>query len=101
MREELHPVDTWSVCVCVDVKGLQMSAQVESLREKVYASLEEYCRVHYSSEPGRFARLLLRLPALRSIALKCLEHLFFLRALGHQPVDTLLLGMLELPNLTP
>ena len=75
--------------------------QVETLRERVYASLEDYCKIHYSGEPGRFARLLLRLPALRSIGLKCLEHLFFMKLVGKQPVDTILLQMLELPNLVP
>ncbi len=43
----------------------------------VYAALEEHCKVKYASQPGRFAKLLLRLPALRSIGLKCVEHLFF------------------------
>ncbi|MCQ4179945.1 hypothetical protein FK518_30895, partial [Klebsiella pneumoniae] len=31
------------------------------------------------SPAPRFAKLLLRLPALRSIGLKCLEHLFFFK----------------------
>ena len=53
-----------------------MTSHVESLREKVYVSLEEYCRCQYPDEPGRFAKLLLRLPALRSIGLKCSSYLF-------------------------
>ncbi|KAF9812011.1 hypothetical protein SFRURICE_021368, partial [Spodoptera frugiperda] len=44
-----------------DVKGLKNRPEVEILREK----------------EGRFAALLLRLPALRSISLKSFEHLFF------------------------
>lgn len=62
-----------------DAKGLEAaaSAQVESFREKVYATLEEYTRLNNENEPSRFAKLLLRLPALRSIGLKCVEHLFF------------------------
>merc|ERR1719367_1773860 len=60
-----------------DVKGLQDINRVEQLRERVYASLEEYTRTKNENEPGRFAKLLLRLPALRSIGLKCMEHLFF------------------------
>lgn len=62
--------------MAVDAKGLQAMAQVESLREKVYVTLEEYCRCQYPDEPGRFAKLLLRLPALRSIGLKCSSYLF-------------------------
>ncbi|KAI1232171.1 hypothetical protein IHE44_0007235, partial [Lamprotornis superbus] len=51
-----------------DSKGLSNPAEVEALREKVYASLEAYCKHKYPDQPGRFAKLLLRLPALRSIA---------------------------------
>ncbi len=43
----------------------------------MYATLEEYTRLNNENEPSRFAKLLLRLPALRSIGLKCVEHLFF------------------------
>lgn len=64
-----------------DAKGLEQepSLQVEGYREKVYATLEEYCRTNHENEPSRFAKLLLRLPALRSIGLKCVEHLFFFK----------------------
>nr|AYJ00407.1 retinoid X receptor [Parafossarulus striatulus] len=81
-----------------DAKGLQSVNEVETLREKVYASLEEYCKVRHPDEPGRFAKLLLRLPALRSIGLKCLEHLFFLKLIGDTPIDTFLMEMLEQPS---
>ncbi|TRY76156.1 hypothetical protein TCAL_03513 [Tigriopus californicus] len=62
-----------------DAKGLEQgpALEVENFREKVYATLEEYCRMNHENEPSRFAKLLLRLPALRSIGLKCVEHLFF------------------------
>nr|CAD7438936.1 unnamed protein product [Timema bartmani] len=71
-----------------DVRGLKSSQEVELLREKVYAALEEYTRITHHDEPGRFAKLLLRLPSLRSIGLKCLEHLFFFRLIGDVPIDT-------------
>lgn len=47
---------------------------------------------------SRFAKLLLRLPALRSIGLKCLEHLFFFKLIGDTPIDTFLMEMLEAPH---
>lgn len=47
---------------------------------------------------ARFAKLLLRLPALRSIGLKCLEHLFFFKLIGDTPIDTFLMEMLEAPH---
>uniref|UniRef100_A0A2K5CK81 Retinoic acid receptor RXR n=1 Tax=Aotus nancymaae TaxID=37293 RepID=A0A2K5CK81_AOTNA len=81
-----------------DSKGLSNPAEVEALREKVYASLEAYCKQKYPEQPGRFAKLLLRLPALRSIGLKCLEHLFFFKLIGDTPIDTFLMEMLEAPH---
>lgn len=78
-----------------EVRGLKAPQEVDLLREKVYATLDEYTRLHRSDEPGRFAKLLLRLPALRSIGLKCTEHLFFFRLLGDVPLDDLLTDLLE------
>ncbi|XP_055364276.1 retinoic acid receptor RXR-gamma-B isoform X2 [Betta splendens] len=81
-----------------DAKGLSNPSEVEGLREKVYASLESYTKHKYPDQPGRFAKLLLRLPALRSIGLKCLEHLFFFKLIGDTPIDTFLMEMLEAPH---
>lgn len=36
-----------------DSKGLSNPAEVEALREKVYASLEAYCKHKYPEQPGR------------------------------------------------
>lgn len=81
-----------------DAKGLSNPSEVELLRERVYASLEAYCKQRYPDQQGRFAKLLLRLPALRSIGLKCLEHLFFFKLIGDTPIDTFLMEMLEAPH---
>jgi len=71
-----------------DIKQLQDSHLVEELREKVYASLETYAKQKYPDQPGRFAKLLLRLPALRSIGLKCLESMFLFKTVGDPPQVT-------------
>ncbi|XP_060948304.1 retinoic acid receptor RXR-beta-A isoform X3 [Limanda limanda] len=84
-----------------DAKGLSSPSEVEILRERVYASLESYCKQKYPDQQGRFAKLLLRLPALRSIGLKCLEHLFFFKLIGDTPIDTFLMEMLEAPHQIP
>ena len=64
-----------------DTPGLsnEVLNHVETLREKVYATLEEHCRTRHEKDTSRFAKLLLRLPALRSIGLKCAEHHFFFK----------------------
>ncbi|CAB3231216.1 unnamed protein product [Arctia plantaginis] len=60
-----------------DVKGLKNRQEVDVLREKMFSCLDEYLNRTHASDDGRFAALLLRLPALRSISLKSFEHLFF------------------------
>uniref|UniRef100_A0A4W5LDU1 Retinoid X receptor beta n=1 Tax=Hucho hucho TaxID=62062 RepID=A0A4W5LDU1_9TELE len=90
--------NTKELSISLDAKGLSNTGEVELLREKVYASLEAYCKQKYPEQQGRFAKLLLRLPALRSIGLKCLEHLFFFKLIGDTPIDTFLMEMLEAPH---
>lgn len=58
------------------VGKLKDVAQVERLRDRIYSLLEVHCRQRYPEQPARFAKLLVRLPPLRSIGLKCVEHLF-------------------------
>lgn len=40
--------------VSTDSKGLSNPSEVEALREKVYASLEAYCKQKYPEQPGRY-----------------------------------------------
>ncbi|MFH4981487.1 hypothetical protein AB6A40_008196 [Gnathostoma spinigerum] len=56
-----------------DVAHIQSTAIVEAQREKIYHCLEEYCKQQNPSQSQRFAKLLLRLPALRSLSIKCNE----------------------------
>lgn len=37
----------------LDAKGLTSTSEVELLREKVYASLESYCKQKYPDQQGR------------------------------------------------
>jgi len=72
----------------IDAKNLNESSKVEQLRERVYASLEDYVRSNHPSDSGRFAKLLLRLPALRSIGLRCDEHLLFFNIINSADIDS-------------
>lgn len=42
--------------VFTDSKGLSNPGEVEALREKVYASLEAYCKHKYPEQPGRYVK---------------------------------------------
>lgn len=70
-----------------DVRILENRSQIDLLRAKIYACLDEHCRTKHPTEDGRFAQLLLRLPALRSISLKCLDHLFYFRLIDDKQIE--------------
>ncbi|XP_004067983.1 nuclear receptor subfamily 2 group F member 6 [Oryzias latipes] len=76
-----------------DACGLTDPAHVESLQEKAQVALTEYERLQYPSQPQRFGRLLLRLPALRAVPASLISQLFFMRLVGKTPIETLIRDM--------
>ncbi|XP_028832325.1 nuclear receptor subfamily 2 group F member 6a isoform X2 [Denticeps clupeoides] len=76
-----------------DACGLTDSAHVESLQEKAQVALTEYERMQHPSQPQRFGRLLLRLPALRAVPASLISQLFFMRLVGKTPIETLIRDM--------
>lgn len=55
-----------------EAQGLKTSRPIEDMRNEAFTELENYCNQNYlETQPNRFGKLLLRLPALRSIGLKC------------------------------
>lgn len=81
-----------------DAKGNNASETVEQWREKVYAGLEDHCLQAHPNERNRFAKLLLRLPPLRSIGLKCPEQIFFAQLFPNLPIDLFLKRLLIDPH---
>ncbi|XP_026076043.1 nuclear receptor subfamily 2 group F member 1-B-like isoform X2 [Carassius auratus] len=77
-----------------DACGLSDVPHIESLQEKSQCALEEYVRSQYPSQPTRFGKLLLRLPALRMVSSTVIEQLFFVRLVGKTPIETLIRDML-------
>ncbi|XP_042336239.1 nuclear receptor subfamily 2 group F member 6 isoform X6 [Sceloporus undulatus] len=77
-----------------DACGLSDPAHVENLQEKAQVALTEYVRAQYPSQPQRFGRLLLRLPALRAVPASLISQLFFMRLVGKTPIETLIRDML-------
>ncbi|KAL3998326.1 Zinc finger C4 type (two domains) family protein [Acanthocheilonema viteae] len=82
----------------VDCCGLNDVIRVETIQEKVQSALEEYCRAQKQLQIGRFGRLLLRLPSLRSISASVIEQLFFVKLVGETPIEFLLRDMLGTQN---
>jgi len=83
------------VWVCSDSPGLSNCDLIESLRENVYKSLDDYCRQTHPGDVDRFAKLMLRLPSLRSIGLKCTSPLFATRLIGDAPVESFIHDFLD------
>jgi len=78
-----------------DAKGLKDVEQVETFRGMYSATLEDYMKRAKPDQPDRFTKVILRVPALKSIGLQALEHLYFFKLIGDVPMDTFLLDMLE------
>lgn len=79
-----------------EAQGLRTSKPIEALRNAAFTDLENHCKFQYGAkDPTRFGKLLLRLPALRSIGLKCNDHperkLVFLQFDKDQDIDAYLL----------
>ncbi|NWT77040.1 N2F1B protein, partial [Prunella himalayana] len=68
--------------------------RLQTLQEKAQVALTEYERAQFPSQPQRFGRLLLRLPALRAVPAALISQLFFMRLVGKTPIETLIRDML-------
>lgn len=91
--EQFPNYDIFLCFSSTDACGLTDPAHVESLQEKAQVALTEYERIQYPSQPQRFGRLLLRLPALRAVPANLISQLFFMRLVGKTPIETLIRDM--------
>ncbi|BHF80510.1 hypothetical protein SprV_0702363800 [Sparganum proliferum] len=64
-------------------------------RDDLYGSLHAYCTAVHSLGSARFTKLLLRLAPLRSISMKCLEHLVYTKLAAEDPTSHRLLDLIE------
>lgn len=79
-----------------EAQGLKTSRPIEDMRNLAFMELQNYCNQNFfESQPNRFAKLLLRLPALRSIGLRCNDNrnrkLIFVQFEREQEIDAYLL----------
>ncbi|KAK6726315.1 hypothetical protein RB195_004560 [Necator americanus] len=82
-----------------DTPSLQEPIKVEAIQEKIQSSLDEYCRTQKAHQPCRFGRILLRLPALRTLSDSSVESLFFSKL--DTPINVFLKDLLSQPVLIP
>ncbi|KAK3601017.1 hypothetical protein CHS0354_008127 [Potamilus streckersoni] len=73
-----------------DIKGLRDNLQVESLQDQAQLMLSGYSSLHYPNNKARFGKLLLQLHSLRTISPRLIQDIFFRRAIGSIPIESLL-----------
>lgn len=71
-------------------KTIQDVATVTALQDQAQLSLSKYIATAYPSQPSRFGKLLLMLPALKAINSSTIEEIFFRNSIGSMPMDRLL-----------
>ncbi|PVD19649.1 hypothetical protein C0Q70_20139 [Pomacea canaliculata] len=78
-----------------DVRSLKDPPQVENLQDQAQVMLGQHIRAHHPTQPFRFGRLLLTMPALRYVPSERIERLFFGRTIGNTPMEKLLCDMFK------
>lgn len=78
-----------------EVKGLRDYIQVEMLQDQSQVMLTDYCYTNHPSSKVRFGKLLLLLPALRTVGPRSIEEVFFRRTIGNIPIERLLCDMFK------
>ncbi|CAM4713630.1 unnamed protein product [Leuciscus chuanchicus] len=79
-----------------DHPGLSSCCQIEKFQEKAQMELQDYVQKTYPDDTYRLARILLRLPALRSMSSSITEELFFTGLIGNVPIDSIIPYILKM-----
>ena len=70
--------------------GLTDVKEVEEMQETAQSELQEFVKETNSLNQSRFARILLRLPAIKTISSKKVEEMFFSPLIGEVRIDHIL-----------
>ena len=81
--------------VVLDVVGLQETKVIEQLQEVAQSELKEFVRMTYPRNQSRFARILLRLPAIKTVSVKKVEEIFFSPLIGEVKIDHIMPSILS------
>lgn len=78
-----------------DVTGLKCVQDIEKMQEMAQSELQDYVRESSSTNHCRFARILLRLPAIKTISSIRVEEIFFSPLIGDVKIDHILPSILS------
>ncbi|CAL1292000.1 unnamed protein product [Larinioides sclopetarius] len=81
-----------------DYPSLPSARQVEKFQEKGYQELRSYIGQTFPENNDRFPKLLLRLPALRSLQPSITEELFFSGLIGNVQIDSIIPYILSMDS---
>uniref|UniRef100_A0A673JJS7 Nuclear receptor subfamily 2 group E member 1 n=1 Tax=Sinocyclocheilus rhinocerous TaxID=307959 RepID=A0A673JJS7_9TELE len=76
-----------------ELRSFRNASAIAALQDEAQLTLNSYIHTRYPTQPCRFGKLLLLLPALRSVGQSTIEEVFFKKTIGNVPITRLLSDM--------
>ncbi|MCI4395838.1 hypothetical protein PGIGA_G00196700 [Pangasianodon gigas] len=76
-----------------ELRSFRNASAIAALQDEAQLTLNSYIHTRYPTQPCRFGKLLLLLPALRSVSASTIEEVFFRKTIGNVPITRLLSDM--------
>nr|XP_046149300.1 nuclear receptor subfamily 2 group E member 1-like isoform X1 [Oncorhynchus gorbuscha] len=76
-----------------ELRSFRNASAIAALQDEAQLTLNSYIHTRYPTQPCRFGKLLLLLPALRSVSPSTIEEVFFKKTIGNVPITRLLSDM--------
>ncbi|XP_069744218.1 nuclear receptor subfamily 2 group E member 1 [Narcine bancroftii] len=76
-----------------ELRNFRNASGIAALQDEAQLTLNSYIHTRYPTQPCRFGKLLLLLPALRSVNPSTIEEVFFKKTIGNVPITRLLSDM--------
>uniref|UniRef100_A0A3P9KTF2 Nuclear receptor subfamily 2, group E, member 1 n=1 Tax=Oryzias latipes TaxID=8090 RepID=A0A3P9KTF2_ORYLA len=76
-----------------ELRAFRNASAIAALQDEAQLTLNSYIHTRYPTQPCRFGKLLLLLPALRSVSPSTIEEVFFKKTIGNVPITRLLSDM--------
>ncbi|XP_059837286.1 nuclear receptor subfamily 2 group E member 1 isoform X1 [Hypanus sabinus] len=76
-----------------ELRNFRNASAIAALQDEAQLTLNSYIHTRYPTQPCRFGKLLLLLPALRSVNPSTIEEVFFKKTIGNVPITRLLSDM--------